>query len=171
MQYWFTADQHYDHENIIKYCDRPFKTIEEMNETLIANHNAVVAKEDVVVHAGDFTWGNATRAKELIRRLHGNPIFLRGSHDHWLPGKAHEIWEKRLYGQPIVVCHYAMRVWASSHYNSWQLYGHSHGCLEPQGKQYDVGVDNNNFFPVSFNEICDIMKNRPDNFNLVKKYE
>jgi calcineurin-like phosphoesterase family protein len=62
-----------------------------------------------------------------------------------------------------------MRVWPRSHYNSWQLYGHSHGRLEPVGKQWDVGVDNNNFYPVSFDQLVEIMKNRPDNFNLVKK--
>jgi calcineurin-like phosphoesterase family protein len=52
--------------------------------------------------------------------------------------------------------------------NSWQLYGHSHGKLPPIGKQWDIGVDNNNFYPVSFNKICEIMVARPDNPNFVK---
>jgi calcineurin-like phosphoesterase family protein len=52
--------------------------------------------------------------------------------------------------------------------NSWQLYGHSHGKLAPIGKQWDIGVDNNNFYPVSFNKICEIMVDRPDNPNFVK---
>ena len=62
-----------------------------------------------------------------------------------------------------------MRVWHKSHFNSWNLYAHSHGKLQPEGKQWDVGVDNNKFHPVSINEIIRIMDNRPDNFNLVKK--
>ena len=60
-----------------------------------------------------------------------------------------------------------MRVWHRSHYNAWQLYGHSHAKLEPIGKQYDVGVDNNNFMPVSFNELVEIMDKQPNNFNYI----
>jgi calcineurin-like phosphoesterase family protein len=75
-----------------------------------------------------------------------------------------EIKEKGCY---IVLCHYAMRVWPRSHYNSIQLHGHSHGRLLPIGKQWDVGVDNNNYHPVPFDQIIEIMSVREDNFNLV----
>ena len=156
--YWFTADEHYGHYNIIKYCERPFKTVEEMDETLIANHNEVVQKTDIVIHVGDFTLVKKDRASEYIQRLTGNHIFLLGSHDRWLNNNARQIWEKRIEGQVIVACHYAMRRWPRSHYGSWQVYGHSHGGLPPVGKQYDVGVDNNNFYPVSFYQLRDIME-------------
>jgi hypothetical protein len=69
---------------------------------------------------------------------------------------------------PITLCHWCMRVWPKSHYNSWHLYGHSHGKLPSEGKSHDVGVDNNNFYPLSLIEITKIMKYKPDNFNLVK---
>lgn len=62
-----------------------------------------------------------------------------------------------------------MRVWHRSHFNSWQLYGHSHGKLDPVGKQWDVGVDNNGFYPLSFEDIELLMKVRPNNFNLLKR--
>jgi calcineurin-like phosphoesterase family protein len=62
-----------------------------------------------------------------------------------------------------------MRTWHRSHYNAWLLYGHSHGRLPPIGKSWDVGVDNNNFTPISFEQVKDIMKARPDNPNLVKR--
>jgi calcineurin-like phosphoesterase family protein len=58
-----------------------------------------------------------------------------------------------------------MAAWPRSHYNSWQLFGHSHGKRWTQGKQHDVGVDNNNYYPVSFDRIVEIMKERPDNPN------
>ena len=58
-----------------------------------------------------------------------------------------------------------MRVWPKSQYNSWQLYAHSHGNLDPIGKSWDVGVDVNNYEPLSFDEIESIMKKRPNNFN------
>ncbi|NOZ20012.1 MAG: metallophosphoesterase [Planctomycetes bacterium] len=164
---FFTADEHYGHAHIIHLCGRPFRTVEEMDEELIRRHNAVVKDSDLVVHVGDFTLKNKSRAKSYISRLKGEHVFLRGSHDRWLK-EAHEIWEKEIAGEYVVVCHYAMRVWPRSHYNSWQLYGHSHGRLDPIGKQWDIGVDNNDYYPVSFERIKDIMAERPDNPNLIK---
>ncbi len=58
-----------------------------------------------------------------------------------------------------------MQVWPRSHYGSIQLFGHSHGELEPIGRQYDVGVDNNNFYPVSENQIFAIMNSKINTFN------
>ncbi len=69
--------------------------------------------------------------------------------------------------QRMVVCHYAMRVWNGSHWNAWQLYGHSHGTLPPVGKQHDLGVDVNGFRPFSFEELETIMKSRLDNPNFI----
>ena len=58
MKYWFTVDEHYGHANIIDFCNRPFLTVEEMNEAIIGNHNALVRPGDIVVHGGDFTSDN-----------------------------------------------------------------------------------------------------------------
>jgi calcineurin-like phosphoesterase family protein len=166
----FTSDEHYGHTNIIKYCNRPFKSVEEMDEELIRRHNSIVGRDDTVIHAGDFTLCKGQKASSYLDRLNGNHILLKGSHDGFLQGVASTIWEGTIDGQYIVVCHYAMRVWPRSHYNSWQLYGHSHGKLEPIGKQWDTGVDNNDFYPVPFEELKVIMAARPDNFNLVKGF-
>ena len=106
-----------------------------MNEVLIQRHNEVVGEGDVTVHAGDFCWGNSKKkAEEYSGRLNGDHVFLRGSHDHWLPDSAHEMWSKRIDGQLVVVCHYPMLRWEASHYNSWQLYGHVHGRMELESK-------------------------------------
>jgi len=170
MQYFFTADEHFGHANAIKHSNRPFSSVEEMDELLIQNHNELVSDKDITIHAGDFAWlkHKDEVSRKYVDRLNGRHIFLRGSHDKWLP-QTHDlaIWEETIEGQHIVVCHYALRVWPRSHYNSWQLYGHSHGKLTPQGKQWDVGVDNNAYYPVSFERVCEIMAARPDNFNLV----
>lgn len=152
IQYFFTSDEHYGHSNIIKYCDRPFKDAEKMNESLIKRHNSVVGFNDTVIHAGDFTLESTERAQYYISRLNGYHIFLKGSHDYWNPELPY-LYEVEIEGQYIVVCHYAMRVWPRSHHGSWQLYGHSHGKLEPLGGQMDIGVDSNKFYPVSFEEI------------------
>jgi calcineurin-like phosphoesterase family protein len=166
--YFFTADEHYGHKNIIQYCNRPFESVKEMDEVLIANHNSIVNSGDVVVHAGDFTLKNKEGASEYIRQLNGSHIFLKGSHDRW-ESNLRDIWEKTIEGHHIVICHYAMRVWARSHYGSWHLYGHSHGKLAPIGKQWDIGVDNNDYYPVSMEKLKEIMQERPDNPNLIKK--
>ena len=176
MSYFFTSDEHYGHRNIIKYCNRPFKDVNEMDEVIISNHNEVVSPKDTVIHAGDFTlWKDFTGVhKKYVSRLNGNHIFLVGSHDYWLNGKLNpKRWERNISidGKKyyFVVDHYAMRTWHKSHYNSFQLYGHSHGNLPPVGKQHDIGVDINNFYPVSDRMILKIMEGRPDNFNLVKR--
>ena len=154
---WFTADEHYDHANIIRYCARPFCSVGEMDETLIQNHNRLVSKGDVVYHIGDFCF-DVDNAHAIIEQLNGEHIFIKGSHDHWL-GKNHprlmEVYINEKYPRSdlAVLCHYAMRTWSRSHYGSYQLFGHSHGRLKPVGRQMDVGVDCHEFKPVSLDEV------------------
>lgn len=170
MSYFFTSDEHYNHEAIIKYCNRPFDSVTEMNDILIQRHNEVVGCNDITIHAGDFCWGNKKeKALNYVKKLNGNHIFIKGSHDHWLPNSSHYMWRKMIEGELVVVCHWAMKVWERSNYNSWQLYGHSHGGLKGEGKQMDIGVDTNNFYPYSFEQIKEIMSKKPDNFNFIKK--
>jgi calcineurin-like phosphoesterase family protein len=157
--WFFTADEHYGHANIIKHCNRPFNSLGEMDDTITNNFNSVVKKNDVTVHAGDFAWRTP---QDYIKKLNGSHIFIKGSHDSWLPASAKYMWRKMFDGKLIVVCHYAMRTWERAHHKSWQLYGHSHGRLEPVGLQYDVGVDNNNFYPVSLDEIKFILERKDE---------
>ena len=152
--YYFTGDEHYYHENIIKFSNRPFSNVEMMNDELIRRHNEIVEAGDVTIHAGDFCWKGKGYAEDIIRQLNGSHVFLRGSHDAWMGGAGHEIWEKTIDGQHIVVCHYCMRTWGRSHYGSWQLYAHSHGKLiPPTPVQIDIGVDTHDYYPYSFDEV------------------
>ena len=164
VNYWFTADEHYGHVGVIDYCNRPFSSVEAMNDELIRRNNNVVGKDDVVIHAGDFCWRGRDKGA-FVKRLTGNHAILEGSHGP----KGRQIWEKRIDGQVIVVCHYAMRTWPRSHYNSWQLHGHSHGRLDGFGKQMDVGVDTNSYYPYLLSTIAAIMRGKPDNFNFIQK--
>lgn len=170
--YFFTADEHYFHEKILDYCKRPFSSVKEMNEELIKRHNEVVkSDQDVVIHAGDFAFVNKKIdvINKLIGRLNGTHIFIRGSHDKWMPQVGyHEIYKTKIENKIVVVSHYAMRRWGQSHYNSYHLFGHSHGNLEGFGKSFDIGVDTNNFYPYSWEQIKEIMNDRPDNENLIR---
>jgi len=181
---YFTADTHFYHENIITYCKRPFKNVEEMNEAIIANWNSVVRPVDCVYVIGDFIFGSpqkqVKRLVEIIKRLNGYIFLIKGSHDRlelYTPSilgddaERFHIFEDRLVtlsidNQEIVLCHYAMRVWPKSHYGAWHLYGHSHGRLGEWGKSLDVGVDCWSFRPLSFFDIKSIMKGKPANFDL-----
>ena len=144
-----------------------------MDEKLIANWNSLVKDKDTVYHLGDFCMGYC---REYLARLSGNKVLLKGSHDRGLEQAGianHEIIELSTKEtgapQPIVMCHYCLRVWPKSHYGAWMLYAHSHGRLPPEGKSWDVGVDNNGFRPLSLPEIVAIMATRPDNFNLIRE--
>lgn len=176
MNTFFTADTHFFHMNkrggIIKYCNRPFTSIEEMNQTLIAKWNAKVKPGDRVYHTGDFAFGTREQILNLTKKLNGHLILIEGNHDDiGEPGNygfssKHQLLEIKINGVYITLCHYAMRVWPRSHFNSWHCYGHSHSCLDKNwGKSWDVGVDNNNFEPVEFEELKIIMANQPNNFN------
>ena len=173
---WFTSDHHFGHAHIIKYCGRPFDNVETMNETMIRNWNKVVGENDDVYHLGDFCLGsNPEYIDNIARRLNGNLFIMKGNHDRRLPsvsknGKSvilpplyelkvpdEEIDEK--HDQVIVMCHYALEVWNKAYFGSWHLFGHSHGTLPVSDSRakYDVGVDPNNFTPVSYEEIKRIM--------------
>lgn len=165
MKYFFTSDEHYGHRKIIEYCNRPFKTVEEMDAEIIKRHNSVVKDDDIVVHCGDFSLIPSYDVVfcKYVFKLNGSHILLRGSHDRWLnPEEYHERWEKNIDGLYIVCDHYSGRVWPRSHHSSFQCYGHSHGHLERIGLQYDVGVDNNDFYPVSIDKIKLLKKEYED---------
>lgn len=169
MNYFFTSDTHFGHANIIKYVKRPFKNAEEMNETMIANWNKVVAWDDVVYHLGDFAMGVGDKseyAQKLRPRLNGKIHLYMGNHDpeEWrtfgLEGvfdSVQDYEEIVVHNQKIVLFHYGMRTWHHDLRGVWHLYGHSHGGLPPYGKSCDVGVDCWNFTPVSFWQLKDKM--------------
>lgn len=158
MNWFFTADEHYGHGKILAYCGRPFESVTEMNEALIVNHNAIVGKNDITVHLGDFGWfKKMEQAQAIIERLHGNHIFLKGSHDRWLPENHRTQWRRHINGQFVVCCHYAFRTWERARYGAFNLYGHSHGTLPGIGKQMDVGVDCHDYIPFSWDEIVERM--------------
>src|SRR4051812_17199465 len=97
MTVWFTADPHYGHTNIIRYCTRPFADAEEMNRALIDRWNAVVDPGDEVWVLGDFALGSIADTLPLAAELHGYKVLLAGNHDRcWFGhGPGHEPWIDR----------------------------------------------------------------------------
>ncbi len=76
-----TSDSHFDHCNIIRYCNRPFKNVTDMNDTIIRNWNRVVRPEDTVYHLGDFALTGTSRYKYFLDKLNGTIILVTGNHD------------------------------------------------------------------------------------------
>jgi len=144
---YFTADLHLGHENILRFTDRLFKTIEEHDAYLIKRWNETVDNKDTIYILGDFAW---TNHRKYLGRLNGHKILIVGSHDKMSqldkkqftaihPGMFVTEIEK----QPFTLTHCAMLIWERSHYGAINLHGHSHGRLPeyPDVKRMDVGVD------------------------------
>ncbi len=168
---FFTSDTHYGHANVIKYSERPYDDVTEMNESMIRNWNSVVRPGDLVYHMGDFAFTTPDEAIRIARRLNGQRYLVFGNHDKRLRKErdflAQWIWAKdfaeiKVDDQKIVLCHYAMLTWNQSHRGSWNLHGHSHGSLPPDKNalRVDVGVDCWNYYPVSFDELKKVMSKK-----------
>jgi len=162
---YFTSDLHLGHRGIITMQNRPFQTVEEMNRILIQNFNACVGKGDTVYILGDICHHMPLeRANDMISSLHGKKYLLKGNHDKkYEEGLFEEIFEFKavsLNGETIALMHYPMMSWPKSRQGSIHLHGHIHADSDynrinrEQGiKRYDVGVDANNFIPISIKQI------------------
>jgi calcineurin-like phosphoesterase family protein len=157
---FFTADTHFGHANIIRMCDRPFSSIEEHDRILVENWNAVVAKDDVVWHLGDFSHSRDPKAaRRVFEQLNGHKRLVLGNHD-FRGGTRSLGWESvqhyaetSIDGTRIVMFHYGMRVWPGMHHGAVMLYGHSHGRLPGNAQSMDVGVDVMGFAPATWPQI------------------
>jgi len=165
---FFIGCTHFNHTNIIKYCNRPFSSVEEMNQTLIYNWNIKVREDDDIYVLGDFAlcctpdW-----AGDLLKNLHGTKFLILGNHDSRLKRysvfKDQFIFIKQRYiipdflGLNILLTH--SKTFCSSDSN-WHvnLYCHNHAKTNEFTKFnskmfYNIGVDGNNFSPVNIDDI------------------
>jgi predicted phosphodiesterase len=78
---FFTSDTHFYHDNIIRYCRRPFKDAAHMDEVLIQNWNDTVGSDDIVFHLGDFSYGGSAEWVRVLNRLNGKIYLIVGNHD------------------------------------------------------------------------------------------
>ena len=78
---FFTSDPHYGHENILKYCHRPFSSIEEHDEELIRLWNETVPEDGIVFILGDIGFCSETYLKTILNRLNGKIYWIIGNHD------------------------------------------------------------------------------------------
>lgn len=100
---WFSSDHHFHHENIIKYANRPFSTVAEMNEMLVKLHNDRVRPSDHWYCLGDVTMerDNQGRGLGILRRMNGHKRLILGNHDHYQMKHYLEYFEKVMAMQRI----------------------------------------------------------------------
>lgn len=164
---YFTSDLHFWHRNAIKYQNRPFVSVDDMNEKLIEYWNGTVRDNDEVYVLGDVTMLRPERAMDVLSRLRGRKYLVRGNHDYFLAKKTFDpvacgvewvkdYYELRWKNRLFVLCHYPFLSWNRHLYGSYNLHGHMHNFAEynvqnrEKGlRQYDVGVDANGYRPVS----------------------
>lgn len=164
---WWTADLHFNHANVIKYTNRPFSDVQDMNEQLILRWNTKVRPNDFVFCVGDFGFGSKQSLMQIFARLNGQKCLIKGNHDKeatrlpWQWVKDYHEVDLEDFDKKIVMSHYAMRVWNKSHHGSLMLYGHSHGNLPGNSQSLDVGVDVWDYAPCNLTDILSRMAELP----------
>lgn len=165
---FFTSDTHFGHANIIKFSNRPFASVDEMDATLIDNINKVVGPNDVLYHLGDWSFKDPVPYRQRIRC--DNVHLILGNHDHKRLNRLYAAGFKsidsqleiKVDGNDITLNHYAMRCWNKSHRGAWHLYGHSHGSLpdDPNSLSFDCGVDCWDYKPIGIEQVREVMSRK-----------
>jgi calcineurin-like phosphoesterase family protein len=181
---YFTSDLHFSHEGVIKWSNRPFKNVDEMNEVMLSNLLETVKHGDDLYFIGDLSWDNEYTKFFFDKIKHINFHWILGNHE-----KGSDTFRQRCKsmsplkeiklstGESVTLCHYPMVTWNKSHYGSFMLYGHhhanSHGtdqlATRAPGKMLNVNVEFHDYKPWSEKEIIDYMATRPNNWDLIDK--
>jgi calcineurin-like phosphoesterase family protein len=174
---WFTSDTHFFHENIIKYCNRPFNNADAMNDMLIIYWNDLVKEDDDIIIGGDFIHtGNLTLIKNLLDTLNGVKWLVMGNHDYqnkfdrsiindWFKGRIFDSMDFKVEDSELEdgfmkfhVNHFPCEYWTRG---AVHLHGHIHSGPLSTGNEvllfkptrYDMGCDNNLYRPKSYEGI------------------
>ena len=156
------------HANIIKYCERPFNSVAEMNQTLIKNFNKIIKDDDMVYHVGDLCFrnspggkhgeGSVDKAFTYVKKFKGLWIYLKGNHDR------NNSLKTKLTSCVIEFAN--KKIWlthkpqdANPEY-AINIVGHVHGAwkikrLNKTSIMYNAGVDVHDFKPVSLDKVMD----------------
>lgn len=156
---WLISDTHFNHENIIKYCDRPYTDAEHMNEDLIEKWNSVVKPGDKVYHLGDVFMGSGEKAYDIHKRLLGKKRLILGNHDdpnHAVIRKWYQkvsVWrDLRDYG--LVLSHIPLHPSAIKK-GRINVHGHIHNHRSPDGLYLCACVEQINYTPIHIEEVRD----------------
>ena len=152
------SDTHFCHNNIIKYCNRPFENADIMNEVLIDNWNKTVNKDDVILHLGDITAGTGQlknqKTIEILARLNGRKMFIRGNHDTGvrcvkMVDAMTFIWHNiRIHCTHVPDTRFQP-------FGDFHLHGHIHERTINLENSFNCSVENINYTPIRLSEIIE----------------
>lgn len=166
--YYYVADPHFGHENILKLCQRPFGSIEDMNQALIAAWNERITGNDTVFILGDLFYRCAD-PEPILQQLKGRKRLIIGNHDSSWMDKV-ELSKYFVSVDPfleitdgvrgITLCHYPLLTWKHK-LRTFMVHGHIHNdttsdffpLLAVRERVLNAGVDINGFRPVTFEEL------------------
>lgn len=169
MTEFFTSDHHFYHANIMKYCNRPFTNVKDMNGVMIDRWNAVVRQGDLVYYLGDFGLSHKHKLREIMEQLNGEKLLIKGNHD----GHSRASYIEKVgfidvlpscYLDDLALCHYPRSgdTEEEEKYNlkrmqipddKWLICGHVHDAWRIKGRDFNVGVDVNNYYPVRIDNL------------------
>ena len=162
---WIISDTHFGHTNIIKYCNRPFRSIEQMEDQLIHNWNKTVSKRDQVLFLGDFGFGEVHQLKKWAQALNGDIIMILGNHDRsrstsfW----RNEIGMQEVYPEPIIykkffILSHEPIDWVSPKVPVVNIHGHSHDLdiFNINNHHINICVEQINYTPIRLNSIIKV---------------
>lgn len=163
---FYTSDFHFFHNNIIRYCNRPFDDVFQMHDTIVERVNEKVAPNDDLFILGDISFYGGDKVINILERMNGKKHFLIGNHDaknmkNWSGWQSvNHYLEIKDRGKHIVLCHYPIESWHGQNHGWIHLHGHRHGVEgryfgrpSESGVRVDIGVDPWNFYPVELNDL------------------
>lgn len=174
MVEYFIADTHFEHDAIIKFCDRPFESITEMNRTLVENWNNRVTNNDHIYVVGDLFYGgrdmaSQKKAIEIVRNLNGVKHLITGNHDlpylanpeyHSLFADINNMRQIKCDGENVFLCHYPIAEWSGYFRGSYHIYGHIHNHknaaflhMRNIETALNASVEIIHYMPVTFSEL------------------
>jgi calcineurin-like phosphoesterase family protein len=143
--------------DIIKYTDRPFKNVEEMNSEIIKRWNKKVGKEDLVIPLGDFASGSEEEIKDLRNKLNGNIVLLRGNHYHKSVRNAGFLIVKGTLEIDNIIFSHNPLPKEEIPVGFVNVHGHIHEKESLNG--INISVEKTNYEPVELNELKDLARN------------
>lgn len=164
---WFTSDTHYQHKNSLTFLRedgitpmRDFSTVEEMNETLIENHNKVVKPNDKIYNCGDVFFGSKDTIQSIWKRLNGHKRLIVGNHDDIKYIVQQQMFQKinmwrmmKEFG--LLVSHVPLHE-TSIPEGLINVHGHTHHRGSPTERHKSVCVEMCNYTPIHLEELINI---------------
>ena len=173
---FYTADLHLGHENIISYCNRPFSSVGEMNETIVSYWNAVVRSEDEVYILGDVLFKINSSSPLYLDRMNGKKHLIIGNHDkrnlkidrfRALFDSIDNYLEVIDEDRRVILFHYPIVEWDGYYRGCYHLYGHIHNSdneanriMQAVPNAFNAGVDLNDFTPQTLTQLISRNKDK-----------